>query len=133
MGTVFSLKDPNPGVWFSFDERDPDAGRICVRVINMAKREEIRKATTKKRVEYKNGGRFEVLDFDEDKFSEMLWDYLIADWERLEDDAGIAIECTKENKIKLVREHVGFQAFVNVCIEKINADIEPKQGAILKN
>ena len=133
MGTKFSLKDPNPGVWFLFDESDPNSGRICVRILNSAKGQEITKATTKKRVEYKQGQRFEVFDIDEDKRSAMIWDYCIISWERLEDDDGKPIECTPENKAKLMLENVGFAAFIGSCMAKLNAEFEARREAIEKN
>ena len=133
MGTKFSLKDPNPGIWFLFNENDPNSGRICIRILNSAKGQEILKAITKKRVEYKQGQRFEVLDVDEDKRSQMLWDYTIVSWERLEDDDGKPIECTPENKAKLISENIGFASFVGSCIVKINAGYEVRELAIEKN
>lgn len=129
MGTRFSLVDPNPGVWFSFNEDDADSGRICVRVMNEAERRKIRKATTKKIL--KRGQWVE--DINDDKFSEMLWDYCIVDWEGLEDDAGKPIECSRENKLKLIREHVGFQFFVSTCIERVTEQIENQLEVVEKN
>lgn len=133
MGTRFSLKDPNPGVWFVFDEADPNSGRVCVRVMNPAKAQEIAKATGRKRVEYRNGQRFEVTDTDEEKRSRMLWDYSIVSWERLEDDEGKPIECTTDNKQKLMLEHIGFAAFIGNCIDKLNAEYESRREAVEKN
>jgi hypothetical protein len=133
MGTKFSLKDPNPGTWFSFNEADPESGKICIRVMNAAKMQEITKATTKKRTEYKQGQRFEVAEVLEEKRSQMLWDYSIADWERLEDDDGKPIPCTAENKAKLMLENIGFSSFVSACISKLNADIDAIRENVEKN
>lgn len=133
MGTKFSLKDPNPGVWFLFDENDPNSGRICIRVLNAIKGQEIAKATTKKRTEYKSGQRFEVSEVDEDKRSQMLWEYTIVDWERLEDDEGKLIPCNLENKSKLMLENIGFSLFVGSCIGKLNEEYEMQRETIEKN
>ncbi len=54
MGTKFSLKDPNPGVWFLFDEKDPGSGRICIRTLNPAKGQEIEKLTSKEKWEWRS-------------------------------------------------------------------------------
>jgi hypothetical protein len=124
MGTKFDLKNPNPGAWFKFNEDDPASGEICIRAVNTAKRREIQKKCIKQRVEYKHGQRFEFTESDDDLFSEMLWDYVIADWHDLEDDDGKPIECTKENKVFLMLNNVGFALFVNECLEKVNADLE---------
>lgn len=133
MPTKFALSNLNPGSWFSFNENDPESGSICVRTINDAERNKIRKATRKKRVEYKRGQRFEVEDFDDDAFTKMLWDYCIVDWKDLEDDDGNPIECTVDNKLKLIREHVGFQLFVSNCIEKVTEEIEDHLRLVEKN
>jgi hypothetical protein len=124
MGTKFNLKDPNPGAWFKFNEDDPKSGEISIRAVNAAKRREIQKKCIKQKVEYKHGQRFEFTESDDDLFSEMLWDYVIADWHDLEDDDGKPIECTKENKIFLMLNNVGFALFVNECLEKVNDDLE---------
>ena len=133
MGTKFSLKDPNPGVWFVFDENDPKSGRICIRVMNSAKGLEIDKATSKKRTEYRQGQRFEVSDIDDKKRSQLFWDYVIVDWERLEDDDGNPIECTSENKYKLMLENVGFASYVGACIAKMNENYEAQRESVEKN
>jgi len=133
MATRFSLTEPNPGVWFAFDEDDPDSGRICLRIANQAERDKIRKATRTQKDIFRQGQRFEVEKIDDDLFSEMLWDYCIVDWERLEDDDEMPIECTKENKLKLMKEHVGFQMFIGQCIEKLNDEIEAKLDLTEKN
>jgi hypothetical protein len=118
------MKDPNPGAWFKFNEDDPKSGEISIRAVNAAKRREIQKKCIKQKVEYKHGQRFEFTESDDDLFSEMLWDYVIADWHDLEDDDGKPIECTKENKIFLMLNNVGFALFVNECLEKVNDDLE---------
>jgi hypothetical protein len=88
MATKLSMSDPNPGIWFKFDDNDPESGDIGIRPLNQAKRDEIRKKAIKKRIEYKHGQRFEVEELDDDKFSELLWDYSITGWNNLEDDDG---------------------------------------------
>jgi len=133
MGTVFSLKDPNPGIWFKFDEEDPQSGEIAIRAVNQAKRKEIQSKTVKRKVEYKHGQRFEYHDTDDDVFSELLWDYVIADWKGLEDDDGKPIECTRDNKLFLMLNNVGFAAFVAQCMEKVNDGLEDRIKVIEKN
>lgn len=133
MATRFSLTDPNPGVWFSFDDNDPETGRICIRVINGEKQQELRKRTVKKRIEYKHSQRFEYEDRDDEAYSKLLWDYVIMEWERLENDDGKPIECTAENKNKLMMANVRFAQFVGACIEKVNALMEARSAEIEKN
>ena len=133
MATKFSVKDPNPGVWFKFDENDPDSGEIRIRVINSSKRQEIQKACNKKRVEYKHGQRFEVQDTNENLFSEMLWDYSIMEWNALEDDDGKPIVCDTEMKVFLMQNNIGFAQFVGRCLEILNEEEESRVATIEKN
>ena len=133
MATKLSIKDPNPGFWFKFDENDPESGSVCLRVVNEAKRNEIKKRCVKKRVEYKHGQRFEVEDGNDDLFSELLWDYCIADWEGLQDDDGNDIPVTVEQKVFLMKNHVGFAKFVSASMEKINEDYESRLNAETEN
>ena len=133
MATKFSLKDPNPGVFFKFDENDADSGEIRIRAINTAKRNEIQKKCIKKKVEYKHGQRFEYTDTNEQLFSEMLWDYSIMEWNNLIDDDGKEIPCNKEMKIFLMQNNVGFAQFVANCIEKLNEEEESRVARLEKN
>jgi len=133
MATVFSTKDPNPGVWFKFNEDDPDSGEIKIRVINAARRNEINKACNKHRVEYKHGQRFDVTDPNDDLFSQMLWEYAIVDWNGLEDDDGKTLVCTNETKLFLMQNHVGFAQFVGKCMEKLGEEEENRVAIIKKN
>lgn len=112
MATTFNMTDPNPGIWFKFNPDDPNSGEISLRPQNAEQRAKTRKKAIKNRVEYKQDQRFEVQDIDDDLFSELVWDYSIADWFGLVDDKGKVIECTTENKIFLMRNHVGFSRFV---------------------
>jgi len=124
MSTKLSLEDPNPGVWFKFDESDPKSGEIALRPANNAKREEIIKKTVKRRVEYKHGQRFEVNESNDNKFSEMLWDYCIVDWKDLVDDSKKEIPCTTENKVFFMKNHVGFASFVGEKLATLNDQYE---------
>ena len=119
MATVFSIKDPNPGVWFKFDEDDPDSGEIKLRAANSAKLDEINKLSLKRRIEYVKGQRFEVYDPNDDLHSELLWDYVIVDWDKLEDEDKKPIPCNAETKLKLMKENIGFSLFVSNCLDKL--------------
>jgi hypothetical protein len=120
----FSMKDLNPGAWFNFDDNDPDTGKILVRVLNSEKLAEIRNETIKTNVEYRKDKRFEFQEIDHSARDRIIWDYCIIDWKELVDDDDNAIECTTDNKIKLMNEHIGFSLFVETCFDKINAQSE---------
>lgn len=133
MGTKFSLKNPNPGAWFSFDEADPGTGKICLRAANRATLGSIEKAHAKKRIEYKHGQRFEVRDVDSEGYSKALWDYCIVGWEGLLDDDGKKIECTTDIKYVLMTENIGFATFVGGCLDKLGEERDAIRERAEKN
>lgn len=133
MATKFSIKDPNPGIYFKFDENDPESGEIRIRAVNAAKRAEIQKKCVKKKIEYKHGQRFEYDVVNDELFSEMLWDYSIMEWHNLEDDEGSPIPCDKETKIFLMQNNIGFSQFVGRCLEKLNEEEDSRVAKLEKN
>ena len=116
----FNMKDLNPGTWFKFNEGDEESGSICLRVLNAEKLAEIRDKTIRTEVEYRNNNRYEYQKMDNAARDKIIWDYCIVDWNGLEDDEGNVIDCTTENKIKLMNGHVGFSSFIEACLEKLN-------------
>lgn len=133
MGTKLSMTDPNPGIWFKFDDNDPESGEVAIRPLNPAKREEIRKRCVKRRVEYKHGQRFEVDDVNDDLYSELLWDYSITGWNGLVDDDDKEIPCTAENKVYLMKNHVGFARFIGDKMERLAEEYEGRMSVANEN
>ena len=133
MATQFNLSDPNPGIWFKFDDSNPESGEIALRPQNADQRAKTRKTAIKNRVEYNHGQRYEVQDIDEDLFSELIWDYSIADWSGLVDDKGKDIPCTAENKSFLMKNHIGFARFVSEKLEEISEEYADKLELENKN
>lgn len=132
MGTKFSLKDPNPGVWFTFDPEDPESGRICLRVLNGAKLREIAQLT--KKWEWKDGKKVQAApDFWDAERAKLSWEYTIVAWEKLEDDDGKPIECTAENKFELMNTRPDFSAWVNGCLSVLNKELEELGEKVAKN
>lgn len=125
----------NPGVFFPFaeEEDNDDPGGITIRLANGEVLDTINKKCTKKRVEFRRGQRFEVIDEDDKRRSELLWDYVIIDWKGLDDMEGKPIPCTKDNKISLMRGSVRVAAFVGNCIEKLTEESELYEEALEKN
>lgn len=116
MPTVFDIEgELNPGTWFELD----GGGQICVRICAGEDLRAIRRKTVKKRVEYKNGGRFIVEDTNEDLENELLWDFCIVDWKNLFDAKGNEIPCTTENKVRLMGKSIQFSKFIRDCIDKL--------------
>jgi len=122
-GIVFNLAELNPGVVFDFE----NGGTVTLRVCAGDDFRHIRKQTSKKKVEYKNGQRFQVEIIDEDLENQLLWDFCIIGWENFFDGSGSPILCTRENKILLMGKSIKFSRFVLDCLNKIT-EIETEQA-----
>jgi len=127
----FDLENLNPGVFFPFN--DEDGGGVEVRLANGLKLDEINKKCSKKKVEFRKGARHEFIEENEEKRSELLWDYVIVNWKGIKDLDGNEIACTTENKVKLMRGSVEFATIVGSCIEKLSEEVESKEAVLEKN
>lgn len=125
----------NPPAWFSFDEDDPDEGRVLLRVCSPEDARRIEKACSKKQPpEYKGGVRYELPPkVDEEKYNRMLWDWVIVDWDGVLDADEKPIECNAQNKERLMMGSPWFTSFVTKNLEKLNADNKIYQGNLEKN
>lgn len=128
----FDLDDLNPAVWFDLPD-DDDGGRVQVRTCAGGDLEQIIKETTKKRVEYKRGQRYEYIESDDEKHQRLLWDFCIVDWENIYDAKGKKIPCTIENKLLLMKHSIPFATFVGECLEKLNTDTLAMKTVAEKN
>jgi len=129
-----NLQDPNPAVSFDL----PGGGMIKIRPLAEGPLREILKQVEKKRVEYKedrlgNLQRIEYTERDEEKYSELLWDYCIVDWEGIEDVDGSPVPCTSENKQILMRQSPEFSAVVGRFIDQLNRDEANRLEDEIKN
>ena len=128
----FNLDDLNPGAFFPFED-DDDKGGVTIRLANGKVIAEIDKKCTKKSVKYHRGQRHEITEDNEELRSQMLWDYVITGWAGLEDNEGMEITCTKENKIMLMQGSVKFAGFVGDCVEQLTADSNIHDEELEKN
>jgi hypothetical protein len=112
-----NISNLNPGIWFDIPNTD---AKVCLRVCSPEIIEEIDLKTNKKIVEYKSNQRFEIEKIDRKLRNEMIWDYVIVDWKNINDNDDKPIECTKKNKIMLIRKMPKFVEFISNCLDKIN-------------
>lgn len=112
----FDLENLNPGTWFDFE----DGGRICLRSLSTEEAMSITKKTTKPKVEYKYQQRFSFEETDEDKQFALMWDAIIVDWEGIETADGKIMDCTTENKVKLMKKSPVFSRAIRRFLEKLN-------------
>ena len=111
----FDLDNLNPGTWFDLD----GGGRICLHSLSTEEAIAISKKTTKPKVEYKNNQRFAYEEVDEDKQFSLMWDAVIVDWEGVETADRKPLECTTDNKLKLMRKSPVFARTVRGFLEKL--------------
>lgn len=143
---AFDLENLNPGEWFTYpgDTKPPE--RVKIRLPDQKAVKVIDKKTLKKEVEHvqplKKSGKidrrqqlqrieYEVCE-DEDEREELLIDEIIEDWEIRTPD-GEAIECTTENKIKMMYGSVEFNNFVNDKLEYLGGEEEERKKGEEKN
>ena len=111
----FDLENLNPGTWFD----DGDGGRICIRSLSTEEATAISKKTTTTKVEYKNGQRFAYEITDDDKAFSLMWDAVIVDWEGVVSADDKPLECTTENKLRLMRKSPVFARIIRGYLEKL--------------
>jgi hypothetical protein len=125
----FDLTDLNPGTWFTME----DGGRVSLRICAGEDYRGIRKQVTKKRVEFKNGQRYEFQETNEDLLSELLWDFCITGWENFFDSKMDPIPCTKENKVLLMGRSIKFSNFVSSCLDQLTESQKVRAEDLEKN
>lgn len=126
----FDLENLNPGVFFPFEDSE---GGITIRLASGEALNDIDKKCVKKKVEYRKGQRYEVVNVNDEKRSTLLWDYVIVDWEGVTDLEGNPIPCTQENKHRLMIGSTRFSNFVSKCVENLAEDIEEIEEELEKN
>ena len=118
----------NEGTWFYFDESNPDDGGVCLRVCAKTNLDWISERTSKTKKVFKDGYRYVYKDTDEKKSDGMLWDFCIVDWKDVDVDGAI-LECTYENKIKLMNSCIAFVTFVGKRMKQL-AELDRMHGFI---
>ena len=145
---IFDIDKQNEGEWFTYfksrvnergeieyDEPEPNAGRICVRSIT-PKLEELQ-ASRKRKFEFvfnpatrsmERVGYYDELPPEEvRKRSDDVWDYAITAWEGLLNAKGKAIECNRDNKLKLMAIPE-FDRFIGRCLQMLgDASVKAKE------
>lgn len=60
------------------------------------------------------------------KERELIWDYAIPEWEGVLDKYGTVVECTLENKLRMMNVPI-FARFVGRCLQLIGGDVAEKK------
>lgn len=126
------LNDLNPTGFFPWP--DGSEGGLEIRILNGEKFEAVEKTTVKTRFVYRRGQRFEEKITDTELRDSLTWDYCIVSWEGFKNKSnGENVECTVENKIKMMKQSNWFPVFFSECVEKLTDDIKTKEEVLEKN
>lgn len=117
----------NEGTWFELDDV-----RIQLRTCTLEEITRIRKATTKKKREFKNGQVYEYFDTDDDTQQNMIMDYCIVAWENIT-HKNAPLPCTPENKMRVVGGMTKLAKFIREKIEELSRFEQGQEQTELKN
>lgn len=109
----------NKGTWFYFDEDNEKNGGICLRALPSEEAQKIARRTTKQKVEYKKGQRYEYSKIDDELNISLILDYCIVDWANVSAN-GAELECNTQNKKELLSKSISFSNFVTEKLEVVN-------------
>ncbi|OPY74911.1 MAG: hypothetical protein A4E65_03688 [Syntrophorhabdus sp. PtaU1.Bin153] len=151
---VFDLDKAEQGDWFSFfasrfdqntgeiiyDPPEDGAAEFCIRSMNQywEERRKSRKRESKMVLNPKSGAMERVVYFadqspeQEIKEAEDAWDYAITGMRNALGPDGEAIECTRENKLKLVRIPM-FLRFVKRVFQILDGEAAKEKDGQEKN
>jgi len=104
----FDLDNLNPSERFYFD--DDEKAWIEIRMCAAEDHARIEKESTKV---INKPGRAATKVVDEKKKQKLLWDFIITNWGGIEDAKGESIDCTTENKNRLMGGSIRFASFVS--------------------
>lgn len=137
----FDIHNLNPGERFEL----PSGEGVFLRPPNVEFLDSIKSQTTVKKVEHvqpkKKSGkpdrrqplqRIEYEEVDETKEEELIFDYMIVDWD-IKTPGGEDIPCTTENKVKLMRESLEFNKFVTENCDYLFKEEEARERELEKN
>ena len=114
------LSNPDPAVRFYFDPEDESRGWVEIRIPSPEKLTKIDKLTTKKTMKYRGGQSYPVEEVNTTMRNRLLWDEFISNWGVIVDEDGNEVECTTDNKERLMKTVVKFAAFVGRKIEELS-------------
>ncbi len=129
IGSIFDISDLNPGMWFEFE----GGSRVCLRICAGDDLREIRKQSTKKKVEYRSGQRISYTITDDDLENKLLWDFCIVNWENFFDANNTPIHCNTDTKSLLMGKSIKFGRFVSECLETLTTVEEESKEKSEKN
>lgn len=92
------LNNMEKSVWV---EMQPGV-EFLIRPLSASKRSELEEQASKERMELVQGRRQKVRKVDDQKFEELMRDWIVEDWKGLNDQDNKAIPCTTELKMTIL-------------------------------
>jgi len=126
-----NFKSENPGTWFYFNPDNESAGGVCLRELSVDEVDRIERLTVKTKKKVSRGVVVEDKKEDTKMASRLRWDFCIVDWSEVSLD-GKQLECTTENKVKMMK----VTDFVKFIVDSLNELVEANESiekARLKN
>jgi hypothetical protein len=133
----FDIKNLHQPARFYWDEAKTEW--IEVRTLTGKALMDLRKSTTTKKVDYwrpdkstEKPFRYEFTEMNDELFNELFWDQQIVSW-NFTDPEGVAIPCTKENKMLLMGNSNEFATWVMGCLSQLDKDEKKRAEKSEKN
>lgn len=136
----FDLKNLNPSTRFMYLDNGEETGEyISLRLASdqdnknffnsIGVKEKVEQVFNPKTRQMDRQTFFNTNEAQREQFNELVWDFSITDWklfstEKDEDGEPIEIPCTKENKIKFMRESPQFATWTASCLEELRASLD---------
>jgi hypothetical protein len=118
--------------WFDFDD-----ARILIRELSPGDKMKLGDESISKRLEYRMTDEkrepVRVIEPKPAREREAIITMAVRDWENVNDESGVAIECNNEGKIAILNGVPGFYEFVLKSLETLTADSEKAQEVAEKN
>ena len=120
---VIDLGDLSPAYWFDYDD---EGAAVKVRpptpdVLSRINRECVKTKTEYKRLKGNQWQRFEYKVADQEAIQDKVHAWVVADWKGFFDKDGNEIPYSEETAIKMMRFNPEFYAFVDQCIDYLEA------------
>lgn len=122
------------GTWFYYDPDKPEAGGLCLRLPTEDEKRHIERLTVKHNWKFERGTgrRYDDLKEDEKLAEKLRLDIMIVDWKETYLD-GQMLECTKENKVKIMNVSADFAKFWGESFDELSRQNVTLEEARVKN
>jgi len=121
------------GTWYYFDPTNEVLGGVCLRLPTEEEYSAINKVTLISRKKKAiRGVLYEDVKYDEAKQAKLRWRAMIVDWKNVCLDDSPPLDCTDENKDKMMQVS-SFKVWIGSKIEKLIEETEELKEALVKN